>query len=112
MNYGSNFAIISFENVILKTNVTTFFAISKNLYLYTAKEIFMHIFSFSSASIKLMQYGFFVVICHATGILLLARLSAYVYSFIFFPMIEHSIVSLIAILFGVLGLEYIDKISR
>ncbi len=66
-------------------------------------------FSFSRISLQLMQYGFFLLICQATGILLLARLAEHAYSFRFSPMIEHTLVELVSILFGVLGLEYIDK---
>ncbi len=73
----------------------------------------MNIFRFSRLSILLMQYGFFAVICHSVGICLYASLlpplSDAAYYAKIFPLLEHSLMSFVAILFGVLGIEYIYK---
>ncbi len=73
----------------------------------------MNIFSFSRESNLLMHYGIFVTICHATAILFMSltypsSLGA-IHFHRFFPMLEHSMVSFIAILIGVVGIEYIKK---
>ena len=73
----------------------------------------MHIFTFSRPSVLLLYYGIFAVICHATAILFLALYvgpsSPTLMYNKFFPMIEHSLVSFISILIGVVGIEYIKK---
>ena len=73
----------------------------------------MHIFTFSRHSKRLLHYGLYIIICHATAILFLAtafEASTPVFLYHrFFPMIEHSLVSFVALLFGVLGIEYIEK---
>ena len=76
----------------------------------------MHINSLSRPSRLLMIYGIFSVLCHSTGILFLAaslkNASADVYFHRYFPMIEHSLVSFIAILIGTLALEYLAKAKQ
>ena len=73
----------------------------------------MHNISFCRASKRLLHYGVYAVLCHATLIFLMAKTSQYPQGVIlfhrFFPMIEHSLISFVAILFGVLGVEYIEK---
>ena len=73
----------------------------------------MHIFTFSRHSKRLLHYGLYAVICHATAILFMASMldtSTPVFLYHrFFPMIEHSLVSFVALLVGVLGIEYIEK---
>ena len=73
----------------------------------------MHNISFCRTSKRFLHYGIFAVICHATFILLMANISPYTNGTIlfhrFFPMLEHSLMSFVAILFGVLGAEYIEK---
>ena len=73
----------------------------------------MHIFSFSRPTNRLLFYGLYLLICHATAILFLATtFEASTPMFLyhrFFPMIEHSLVSFVALLFGALGIEYIEK---
>ena len=73
----------------------------------------MHIFSFSLVSKRFLHYGLFTVVCHVTAILLLATTSQYTNGAVlfhrFFPMLEHSLMSFVAILFGVLGVEYIER---
>lgn len=76
----------------------------------------MHINSLSRPSSLLMIYGIFSVLCHSIGILLLAttlkNASGEVYFHRYFPMIEHSLVSFIAILIGTIGLEHLAKIKQ
>lgn len=73
----------------------------------------MHIFTFSRPSRQLLHYGLFAIICHLTAILFLAlnmpSHTPVLYHYRIFPMIEHSVISFIAVLIGVLGLEYIFK---
>ena len=73
----------------------------------------MNIFSFSRPSRLLGEYGIFAIICHATFILLAANTSPHtdphVLFKMFFPMIEHSLMSFIIVLFGITAFEYIDK---
>lgn len=73
----------------------------------------MNIFSFSPPSRLLLHYGLFAVLCHATGIFLLSTTfesySTVIFQSRVFPMLEHSLVSVVAIFVGVLGLEYIEK---
>ncbi len=76
----------------------------------------MHIFTFSRHSRRLLHYGLFTVICHATAILFMSSFfkdstPLFLYHR-FFPMIEHSLVSFIAILLGAVGIEYIEKQKR
>ena len=76
----------------------------------------MNIFAFSRPSRLLLHYGLFAVICHATAILFLATISDCSTSTAlyhrFFPMIEHSLVSIVAVLTGVVGIEYIKRSPR
>ena len=76
----------------------------------------MNIFSFSRPTIRLLLYGIFSVLCHATAIFLYATTLPLATPLTFhhtvFPMIEHSLVSLIAIFIGALGFEYIEKEKR
>lgn len=76
----------------------------------------MHIFSFSRTSKRFLHYGLFTVICHVTAILLLATTSQFTNGVVlfhrFFPMLEHSLISFVTILFGVLGAEYIEKSKK
>ena len=76
----------------------------------------MHINSFSRSSRLLMIYGIFSILCQSVGILLLARTlenaPGGVYFHRYFPMLEHSLVSFIAILIGVIGLEYLEKAKQ
>ena len=73
----------------------------------------MHKFSLSRPSVLLSIYGIFSIICHSTAILLLSttlsNATGDVYFHRYFPMLEHSLVAFIAVLIGVLGLEYIAK---
>lgn len=73
----------------------------------------MHIFSFSLPSRLMLHYGLYTVICQAVGILFLCTTleshSPIIFQYRIFPMLEHSLVSLVAIFIGVLGLEYIEK---
>jgi uncharacterized membrane protein len=63
-----------------------------------------------------MIYGTFSVLCQSIGILLLLSMHENVigdfYFHRYFPMIEHSLVSFIAILVGVVGLEYLAKAKQ
>ena len=63
-----------------------------------------------------MIYGIFSILCQSAGILLLAttlkNASGEVYFHRYFPMLEHSLVSFIAILVGATGLEYIAKAKQ
>ena len=76
----------------------------------------MHNISFSRISKRFLHYGIFSVICHATFILLMATTYEYTNGILlfqrFFPMLEHSLMSFVAILFGVLGAEYIEKSKK
>ena len=76
----------------------------------------MHNISFSRISKRFLHYGIFSVICHATFVLLMANTSEYTNGALlfqrFFPMLEHSLMSFVAILFGVLGAEYIEKSKK
>lgn len=73
----------------------------------------MHIFSLSRNSSLLAVYGFFAVLCQSVGILFsaatLQNATGTVYFHRYFPMLEHSLVSFIAILVGLIAFEYIDK---
>ena len=73
----------------------------------------MHIFSFSKPSRLLLHYGLFVTLCHLCAVVLLSSTFPVRCEIIFrlriFPMLEHSLMSLVIILVGVLGLEYIFK---
>ena len=73
----------------------------------------MNIFSFSRVSNRILHYGLYSVICHATAILLFASTSHYTHGTLlllrFFPMLEHSLMSFVIIFIGVLGVEYIEK---
>ena len=73
----------------------------------------MHKFSLSRRSVRLLIYGIFSVLCHSVGILLLAttlqNANGDVYFHRYFPMLEHSLVSFIVILIGVIAFEYIEK---
>ena len=73
----------------------------------------MHIFTFSRPTRQLLHYGLFAVICHLTAILFAAlnmpSHSSLLYHYRIFPMIEHSLISFVAIFIGALGLEYILK---
>lgn len=70
----------------------------------------------SRYSTLLLHYGLFAIICHSVAIFLysttLPIISSLTFSHIVFPMIEHSIVSFIAILIGAVGIEYTEKIHR
>ena len=76
----------------------------------------MNIFSFSRPSILLLHYGLFAMICHVVGIFLMSTTfesySAVIFESRVFPMLEHSLISVIGIFIGVLGLEYINKQSN
>ena len=69
--------------------------------------------SFSKLKILILHYGLYTVIIHACAILLYAKLSPPLpplTSFLtYFPMIEHSIVAFICVLFGGILCIYIDK---
>ena len=73
----------------------------------------MNIFSFSKASSLFLIYSLFALICHTTFILLLMQTSKIhdpnILFHLFFPMIEHSLMSFVIILIGVTAFEYIDK---
>ncbi len=73
----------------------------------------MNIFSFSRPSRLLLHYGLFICICHATAILFMAltqQSSPPLVLFCrFFPMIEHSIMSFLIIIYGTIGFEYIER---
>ena len=73
----------------------------------------MNIFSFSKISLVFLIYSLFALICHITAILLVIRTSEIhnpdVLFHRFFPMVEHSLMSFVIILFGVVAFEYIDK---
>ena len=75
----------------------------------------MHIFSFSLAPYRFLRYGSFLLLCHVTAILFLVTTSPYVNGDVlfhrFFPMLEHSLISFVALLFGFLGIEYIVRKS-
>ena len=69
--------------------------------------------SIKKLKILILHYGLFASIAHATAVLLYAKLSPALMpmtSFaIYFPMIEHSIVSFICVLLGALLCFYISK---
>lgn len=73
----------------------------------------MHIFSFSRPARLLLHYGLFAVLCHATAILFMALTSELgspiLYFYRFFPMLEHSLMSFVIIIFGTVGIEYIER---
>ena len=73
----------------------------------------MHKFTFSRHTIRLLHYGIFAILCHSVAIFLysttLPVISPLTFSHLVFPMIEHSLVSFVALLIGALGLEYIEK---
>ena len=64
----------------------------------------------------LWSYGGFAAICHAVAVLfsatMLENATSGVYFNRFFPMIEYSIVAFIAVLGGVVAIEYIEKAKR
>ncbi len=76
----------------------------------------MNKFSLSRPSSLLMIYGIFAVLCQSTGILLLANglhnAMGDVYFHRYFPMLEHSLVSFVSILIGVIALEYISLTDK
>ncbi len=76
----------------------------------------MNKISFSKESILLMSYGLYAVICHATAILFMVKVSDITSPTVlfhrFFPMLEHSLMSFVIIMFGVLAIEYLHKISE
>ena len=73
----------------------------------------LHFQNFLRLSFLILHYGLYAVIVHATAILLYAKLLPALpptMSFMrYFPMIEHSIVSFVCILFGALLCFYIAK---
>lgn len=76
----------------------------------------MNILRFPSLSrlpFLILHYGLYVVIAHATAILLYAKISPPLppsISFVrYFPMIEHSITAFICVLLGALLCFYINK---
>jgi len=76
----------------------------------------MHIFSFSRPSVLLLHHGLFAVLCHVSAIFLFSSTlpdrSTLIFTYRVFPLIEHSLISVVALLIGVLGLEYIHKQSH
>ena len=76
----------------------------------------MHKVTLSSKTSRLLIYGLFVIICHLSAIVFystsLPIISPLTFSGIVFPMIEHSLISLTALLVGALGVEYIEKEKR
>jgi hypothetical protein len=76
----------------------------------------MHIFSFSRPSVLLLHHGLFAILCHVSAIFLFATTlqsrSALIFTHSVFPLLEHSLISLVALFVGVLGLEYIHKYMR
>lgn len=73
----------------------------------------MNKYSLCRESMLLWQYGAFALICHAVAILFCATLSRELAPDLlfhrYFPMIEHTIIGFIAVLGGVVALEYIEK---
>jgi hypothetical protein len=71
----------------------------------------VHILTFSRPARLLLIYGLFSVICHAVAILLVARTQANMppdlMFHIIFPLLEHSIMSFVLVLFGAIGIEYV-----
>ena len=73
----------------------------------------LHVPSFLKLSFLIVHYGLYVVIAHATAILLYSNILPSLppmTSFLrYFPMIEHSIVSFVCVLLGALLCFYISK---
>ena len=69
--------------------------------------------SFSQLSFLILHYGLYAVIVHSCAILLYAKLSTplppLTFFLQYFPMIEHSLVAFICVLFGALTCYYISK---
>lgn len=76
----------------------------------------MNIFSFSRPSRLILHYGLFAIICQAAAILLCSRClenaSGAVHFHRYFPMIEHSLMSLVIIFIGVFAIEYINRVLK
>ena len=70
----------------------------------------MNLFSKHSLLIHFLTYGIFASLCHATAILLTARLSDIssgdVLFHRYFPMLEHSLMSFVLTLGGAMLIEY------
>ena len=70
----------------------------------------MNLFSKYSLLIHFLTYGIFASLCHATAILLTARLSDIssgdVLFHRYFPMLEHSLMSFVLTLGGALSIKY------
>lgn len=76
----------------------------------------MYKIAISRATSRLLICGLFVILCHISAIVLysstLPFISTLTFSRYVFPMLEHSLVSLVAIFIGALGIEYIEKEKR
>lgn len=73
----------------------------------------MHKLKISTLPILILCYGIFASLCHAVMLLLYFRTcptESFFLSFSrFFPLLEHSLVSFVCVLFGALLCFYIDK---
>ena len=73
----------------------------------------MHILKISTLYKQIMHYGIFASICHSVMLMLYYKLypnQEYFSDFTsFFPLLEHSIMSFICVLFGTLLCFYIAK---
>ncbi|MBP3370642.1 MAG: hypothetical protein J6L85_07805 [Clostridia bacterium] len=71
----------------------------------------MYNFKFSRLTHLFLIYGLYAVLCHAVGILFCAisELGAPpgLMFHIIFPLLEHSLMSFVLVLFGALGIEYV-----
>lgn len=76
----------------------------------------MYKISLNRISRMLWCYGGFASVCHAVAILfsatLLENATGDVYFNRYFPMLEHSMLSFILVLLGVIALEYIEKKNK
>ena len=73
----------------------------------------LHFKSFSALGFLILHYGIYITIVHATAVLLYTKILPALPPIIsftrYFPMIEHSIVAFICVLFGALLCFYIAK---
>ena len=70
----------------------------------------MYFFSLSTLSARFCIYSLFATLCHALGVLLAASLECHLPADLlfhrYFPMLEHSLMSLVLTLGGTLLIEY------
>ena len=70
----------------------------------------MYFFSLSTLSSRFCVYSLFAALCHAVGVLLAASLECQLPADLlfhrYFPMLEHSLMSLVLTLGGTLLIEY------